>query len=314
MNIIIKADGGSNIGMGHIMRTMVLAKELSKIHKVSYICKQDKEFEAGRMKIREAGYSIYDDLTIGGDILITDSYGVDRCYFAETRRYYKNLIYIDDLNLFYHDVDLLINQNINASDLDYKEPNLLLGPEYALLREEFQGCKEKVIKEKAADILITMGGSDPHNLTSQLFEKLSCLEYRFHVVVGSAFKNKESLLKLKSDNVQLYENANMKALMEHCDIAISACGSTLYELSACGTPAFGIVLADNQKKVANKFNELGLVRSLGELDTIDRSSLANEVTLLMENFEKRKKVSREMQRLVDGNGAQRIADYLSRNF
>ena len=39
MKIAIRADGGSKIGMGHIMRTLVLAKELAKTNDVFYICR-----------------------------------------------------------------------------------------------------------------------------------------------------------------------------------------------------------------------------------------------------------------------------------
>ena len=43
MKIAIRADGGSQIGMGHIMRTLVLAKELAKINEVFYICRIDQK-------------------------------------------------------------------------------------------------------------------------------------------------------------------------------------------------------------------------------------------------------------------------------
>lgn len=314
MNIAIKADGGKNIGLGHIMRTLVLANILSKNNNVFYICNLGEEFELGRQKVMESGYTIINNFDVGGDTLITDSYYVDKKYFQTAKNYYKYLVYIDDLNLFYHSVDLLINQNINANELNYEEPHLLLGTKYTIIREEFKNCPPKLIKEKVTDVLITMGGADPHNLTIKLLEELNQLNFNFHVVVGNAFSNKEILCKSKYNNVSFYENANMKSLMDICDIAISACGSTLYELSACGVPSLGIVVAKNQEKVAEKFNKLGLVKNLGFYSNLAGDSIRNELVYLCDNINARKRISVELQQLVDGLGGKRIADYININF
>ncbi|MDF2673251.1 MAG: UDP-2,4-diacetamido-2,4, 6-trideoxy-beta-L-altropyranose hydrolase [Clostridiales bacterium] len=314
MNIAIKADGGKNIGLGHIMRTLVLANILSKYHNVFYICKSGEEFELGRKKIKESGYIINSNIEIYGDILITDSYDVDDKYFLTARTYYKHLVYIDDLNLFYHPVDLVINQNINADELNYTEPHLLLGTKYSLLREEFKNCPPKLIKDKVTDVLITMGGADPHSLTIKLLEELNQLSFNFHVVIGQAFRNKEAIFKSKYNNVTFYENANMKSLMYYCDIAISASGSTLYELLACGVPSLGIVVAENQKNVAEKFNRLGLIKNLGVYSSVAWDSIRDKLIYLSDNIDYRKKISAEMQQIVDGLGGKRITDYINTNF
>ena len=314
MNIGIKTNGSSTIGMGHIMRTLVLAKTLSRYNKVFYICKADEEFKIGREMIISSNYNIYNNVDVCGDILITDSYEVNKEYFQNAKKYFKYQVYIDDLNLFYHPVDLLINSNINAEELNYTEPHLLMGTKYALLREEFLNCSPKVVKEKVTDILITMGGSDPHDLTIKILHKITQLNYHFHVVVGPAFKNKESLYSQKYSNVTLYENANIKALMECCDIAISASGSTLYELSACGTPSLGIVVAENQRGAANKFNKLEMIKNLGDYNKISWSLLKSEINSLCQDFNRRKKISKTMQQLVDGLGSKRIAEYINANF
>ncbi len=310
MNIVINADGGRNIGMGHIMRTLVLAKELRNHNQVSYVCRQDEQFEMGRKKVEEEGFYVYNKLSTGGDVLITDSYEVNDKYFEEVRKHYNYLIYIDDLNLFYHNVDLLINQNINAEELNYSEKNLLLGARYVLLRDEFRSCVVKPVKEQVTDILITMGGADPHNFSAQLVCNLMKLGYNLHVVVGPAFSNKDTLSSFQGKKVRLYENADMKELMEKCDIAVSACGSTLYELCACGTPCYGVILAENQRKSAEKFRELGIVTNIYDYRNIDWILLGEDVNNLCNNYEKRKEVSRSMQSMVDGNGAKRIADYI----
>lgn len=49
--------------------------------------------------------------------------------------------------------------------------------------------------------------------------------------------------------------------MEKCDVAISACGSTLYELAVCGVPTIGIIIADNQIGICEKLNNMGVIKN-----------------------------------------------------
>lgn len=104
MKIAIRADGGSKIGMGHIMRTLVLAKELAKTNDVFYICRVDVPisniYTSGINKIKKEGFSvitinennILEELNkIEANMLITDSYDVDENYFNETKKCLKTL-------------------------------------------------------------------------------------------------------------------------------------------------------------------------------------------------------------------------------
>jgi UDP-2,4-diacetamido-2,4,6-trideoxy-beta-L-altropyranose hydrolase len=314
MKIAIKADGGKEIGMGHIMRTMVLAKELNKYHEVFYICNNDEKYRSGRERVEAAGFNIYSNFAVSADILIIDSYDVNEEYFRFVKRYFRYTIYIDDLNSFFHPVDLLINQNINASSLGYTEPNTLLGPNYALLREEFKEISPKKSKSKAYNVLITMGGADPYNLTEVILNYIKSLNCTKHVVIGPAFNNREGTLNINSPSIAFYDNADMKQLMQKCDIAISAFGSTIYELCACGTPTLGIIIVDNQSKVAERFHDIGIIKNLGYHYNIDWRFLENEIKLLSEDYEKRKMISVNMQKLVDGFGVQRIVEHINKNF
>lgn len=128
MKIIIKADGGLDIGMGHIMRTLVLAQSLKKYAEIEYVCKSGEKFCAGTEYIRNKGLNVIEvdeDNTfeklanISADCLITDSYDVDENYFKTTNKIFSITGYIDDLNCFKIEVDFIINQNAYARDLKY---------------------------------------------------------------------------------------------------------------------------------------------------------------------------------------------------
>ncbi|ALB44534.1 UDP-2,4-diacetamido-2,4,6-trideoxy-beta-L-altropyranose hydrolase [Clostridium beijerinckii] len=351
MKIAIQADGGTEIGMGHVMRTLVLAKELLKENDVFYICRGESKdgckqytkvsdnevnsldklekfeinyskYSHGIKKILSKGFRVKlineDNLInelkcINADMLITDSYSVNEDYFHETKKIFRKTTYIDDTNKHNFDVDFLINQNIDAIDFEYKvndDTKLLLGTKYLLLRDEFKKMPSKTIREKIKDIIITVGGADPYNLTEKVLNYIRELNYNFHIVIGPSFVDTSFVEKLNSDNVKFYHNANMCEIMKKCDMAISACGSTLYELSACGVPTLGIIIAENQNGIASKLNEMGIIKNLGWYGKINKEEFLNSINKLANDYELRKSLSNKASKLVDGKGAERIAKVL----
>lgn len=351
MRIGIRADGGIEIGMGHIMRTLVLAKELKKQdYEVFYICKIDlvytlehdielyyKSFDEikklgisdiyirGIEKVISEDFKVYfvreghllEDISkIPLDFLITDSYDVDENYFNKTKAIFNKTAYIDDMNLHYFNVDFLLNQNADAEDFKYRVNNdtkLILGTKYVMMREEFRSLPIKNIKIKVYDIMLTVGGSDPLHFTDKILSWVKDLDYNFHVVVGPSFDYIEQLKKYKNNKIKLYYNANMHMLMEKCDIAISACGSTLYELAACGVPTIGIVIADNQLGIARKLNDMGIIKNLGWHNKLNGKDFIYHLNELTNNYDLRKMISQKSCKIVDGKGVDRIVSIFTKN-
>ena len=330
MKIAIRADGGSKIGMGHIMRTLVLAKELAKTNDVFYICRVDVPisdiYKPGIDKIKKEGFSVItinknnvleEVNKIEADMLITDSYDVDENYFNETKKMFEYTAYIDDMNLHYFNVDFLINQNINAEDLNYRandNTKLLLGSKYTMLREEFRNAPKKVIKENVENILITVGGADPNNVTEKILSYIKDLNYKLYVVVGPSFNTINELRKYEEENknIKLHINANMYQLMQNCDLAISACGSTLYELCSLGVPTIGVIIADNQIEIGNKLHSLGIINNLGWYEHINKGKFLYELDKLIYHMNVRKKMSDLGRNLIDGKGVARVANILEK--
>ena len=106
----------------------------------------------------------------------------------------------------------------------------------------------------------------------------------------------------------------MSELMSICDVAISAAGSTLYELCACGVPTITYVIADNQIDGAREFERKGLMIKSGDLRETDydcRSLINNLRDLISDNI-KRKTMSESASMIVDGNGAKNILNDIMR--
>ena len=172
------------------------------------------------------------------------------------------------------------------------------------------------------------------------------LPVTFHVVIGRLNTDKEALTEFAKKfstgitrnasapcNIILHENvSNMASLMADCDLAVSAAGTTLYELCALGVPSVSYTMADNQMAAAHAFDAQGAVYLAGDIrpsrdfslragnlshrpaindEVISRIiNYIEEMTLLSDNFAKRKSAHETMRRLVDCNGASRIAEAL----
>jgi spore coat polysaccharide biosynthesis predicted glycosyltransferase SpsG len=172
-------------------------------------------------------------------------------------------------------------------------------------------------------ILLSTGGADFLHLALQFvnyaIDQLAESGLEFHIVLGAVNPDKEKILQLVSQcsTVIVHQNVqNMVELMTSCDIAVSAAGSTLYELCACGVPTLTYVLADNQLPGDEAFRKLDLMVSLGDVRKSEHlpEQIYQEICELNLDYEGRKAKAERMRKLVDGLGAERIADEIGKIF
>lgn len=342
--IFFRADGNSIIGSGHVMRCLSIAREASKFDDVLFLS-ADCNFEEA---IRELGITFQSFNTRYNQLeeelpqfktlleekkptsIFIDTYFVTEYYLDEIQNTCREirckLVYIDDLLSFAYPCDYLINYNIYG--LDSKEvyeklyekkvrPQFLLGPTFAPLRDEFRDVPSRVVNLHVENILVSAGGADPEHIALRLAEEINKAgsKYLFHFVIGSKNndfdKIKNILDKSGKNNIVLHRNVtNMADLMSKCDLAISAAGSTLYELCATQTPTITYVLADNQIPGAESFKKHGIMEYIGDYrcEKDFFAKLFSAVNKLASNFENRQIIARNMKPLVDGEGASRILD------
>lgn len=265
----------------------------------------------------------------GKPILFVDSYFVTESYFSSLKPFAK-VAYMDDLRAFDYPVDLVINYDVipPAREQEYKlsytkADTSLLGAKYTPLRSQFQN-QEVSLRGQIKNILITTGGSDPYDFTPALSDYLLSLELNMeiHVVIGRLFNNLETLEELSEQYSSLhlhYNVSDMAALMKQCDYAVSAAGTTLYELCALGIPAISISMADNQIPMAETFADVDAVPYAGDLRTHTEPEMnailqriSDHLISLCEDSSKRHMQHQKMRQLVNGNGAIKIAEVLCR--
>lgn len=342
--ILFRTDGNTEIGMGHVMRCLSIADAFVGAGEECFfvladgLAKAAVENRGFRAFVLDACFGCMEAEIPGlqglirrlkPDWLVVDSYFVTGEYLGSLRALCK-VAYLDDLAAFAYPVDCLINYNVYAADMGYatlygragiRLPHCFLGSGYAPLREGFRDIPVRVPDKDVRDVLVSTGGADPAGLALGLTKFLAgepgCVQgMRFHLVLGEMNRDKGEVVRiaLGAGNVVLHQSVqDMKSLMLMCDIAVSAAGSTLYELCACGTPTVTYALADNQICGAEAFRRMGVMVSLGDVrvDTGGFGGMVVRAVLdLAGDFRKRREMGRRMQGLVDGYGAERLVEGL----
>lgn len=336
----IRADANNVIATGHVMRCMSIADELEQSS--IKVCFLTADHNADEL-IEKRGFEVicldssWNDLekevsdgkltallknTNDLEGIIVDTYYATENYLQRLHDICKT-IYIDDIfSLKRYPVDILINYNIYGEDLDYKsrclnETRLLLGTEYTPLRREFKNIDKK-IRETVKDVFISTGGTDNYNIAGKLLgeifenKKSELSKLNFYVISGAMNKNLPYLLEMekKYKNIIVYQNvSNISEIMLKCDIAVSACGSTMYELCACGLPIVTYSFADNQIPGIRKFVEKGVAFNCGDLRAGFEKTLNNiikHIEKLNKDYLLRRQKIKLVSEVMDGNGGHRI--------
>ena len=256
-----------------------------------------------------------------GEVLVADSYDLTSDDLAVLRRKTGKLAVIDDLADRHLPADLVVNGGVGAGLLKYRglpDTRYLLGPAYALLREEFAKVQERPRDQEVDRVVITTGGSDPHHLTPRFIEwaERALGRVTMDVVVGPFFDRPEDVegaAACARSRVILHRNPrDLWRLMAEADLALCGGGQTLYELAACGTPSVVVRMGENQRGNIDGFLCAGTLMSAGGACSPDlREAACNGLIALATNPVGRSQMGARGRKLVDGLGAMRVAEALA---
>jgi UDP-2,4-diacetamido-2,4,6-trideoxy-beta-L-altropyranose hydrolase len=333
--LIFRTDAGQQIGIGHVMRCLALAQcwqatggqaifvmvgEASSVSerllaedmRVSYISSPIGSAEDVRRTAEIA-------LQSGARWVVADGYHFASDYQQHLKDAGVSILLVDDRG--YPDrcfADVILNQNIHADEKLYpkreSDTRLLLGPKYVLLRKEFLRCQHwrRANHDLASKILLTFGGTDPHHLTRkalEAFKKISIENLQVVVAIGGNNPDYESLLSIAdklSSKIEIKRNVvDMAELMAWADVAVSAAGSTCWELAYMGLPGLVIVAAENQVPVAEGLAAAGVVENLGWYADVSTQVISEAIVGLLQSSKKRRSMSHNGRKMLDGRGAAR---------
>ncbi len=270
--------------------------------------------------IADAGATRAAVLTSEAAAVVVDGYVFDEAYLAALGGLAPIVVIDDEPRCARYPVDLLVNQNLHASPDAYAAAapgaRLLLGPRYALIRREFRTAVRTGSGEpaRAVRVLVTLGGADPANVTRtaiQALEGLGDAGLEVRVLVGPLNPRAAELLgaaRGAAGHVEvLHMPPDVAGLMAWTDLAVSAAGSTTWELLHIGVPLVLVTLADNQRAIATSLGHAGLALDLGWHADVTAESIAAAIMALAADGPRRRRMAEQGRLLVDGLGAGRVA-------
>lgn len=327
MTLAIRADGGPSIGFGHLLRTGALAQiALKNGDRVVYLTQTPEAVKS----VCPAGVNIVElskDSEIVSvtewirsndpDVVLTDTYSADTEYQAEIRAVADTSVIVLDDTRYTVCTDYLVNGNVYAPNLTYNwigsEPAWCLGTNYLLIRDAIQqvAADPPSFREHPRQAVVTMGGSDTQNSTPDVCRAFSGVNVSVDVIIGPGFENHDRIRQATEATNAVFNIVetpdDFPNRIANADIAVSAAGSTAYELLAVGTPTIAIPQADNQWPIVEALSERDAVECLNP-DEID--TLPTRIRGLLNDNDRRQDMRKIGQHLVDCQGAERIYQLL----
>ena len=331
--MLFRCDASPEIGLGHIVRCLALADELRDSHgaRVAFAMRNSA---LGCEMARRHGYPVlqaprgeFDYAAWLEDALrqseaqtlvvdVRDELLRSTLEGLSAKRY--RIAVLDDAGERARGADFVFCPpvpQVRRANWNGFKGKLFVGWEWIILRKQF--ARDVRARERnGRNLLITMGGSDPANLTCQAVQATDELGQEFcgTVVVGRAFRHHQELqavLRSARHRFKLLQQVEeMSAVMTEADVAICSFGMTAYELAAMGVPAIYLCLTPDHAESASALAESGMGWSLGVAGEVAERKLAEATEKLLADPALRRKMSTEARRQIDGKGAERIAEVL----
>ncbi|MGH6970588.1 MAG: UDP-2,4-diacetamido-2,4,6-trideoxy-beta-L-altropyranose hydrolase, partial [Caulobacteraceae bacterium] len=337
--ILFLADAGPNVGGGHVMRCLTLARALAALGAECAFA----ESRAAAPILRRFGWPEQTPLAMaaaddvaglvahaeafaerwGAACVVVDHYKIGAEDEERLRGGVRKLVALDDLADRRRDCDLVVDPGYGRRPEAYRglAPSaaaVLTGPAYALVRPDFAAARPRALSRRARHgpvrrALVSLGLTDLGGITGRVVEALAPLlgEARLDVAVGSDAPSLPALrLRAEADRrIHLWiDTAEMASLMADADLAIGAGGSSVWERAAVGLPSATVALADNQREMVERMAASGLTLAL-DAETPDfEARLAEAWRLLAADASLRWRLAERSAELCDGQGAPRTAE------
>ena len=332
MMLFVRADSNTEISGGHIMRCLSIAKcYMESGKRACFLVADDnptKVLEEANMPyivLNSDWRNLMSDVEQVKDIikvesnavLLIDTYSITREYVEQFNGVCR-VAYLGSKKEYFGQLDTLVNY---SSDIDYEfynekygiDTKLLLGISYAPLRMEFQNVVHNY-KSRIERVLLTTGQTERNQMVERILDAISNIlgNVYIDVIVGRMFDNKSYLInKYKSNSyIWLHENVqDISRIMNKCDLAISANGTTVYELSALGIPTISFAMVEEQERSAKALERLGIVDYSGS--SFDKPSecadlIKRKVEFYLYHNDELISMARKAHDLIDGNGCFKI--------
>ena len=337
--VLFFADSGPEVGGGHVMRCLTLARALTgRGADCAFV-----ESRAAAPILRRFGWPAQTLLAMAGaedlgglvayardfadrfqpDVVVIDHYGANSGQEAALKRELRQVVVIDDLADRRHYCDLLVDPAYGRKAEAYRtlapaHARLLTGPAYALVRPEFAAARQRALSRRAkhapvARGLVALGLTDLGGITERVVRALAPAlgEARLDVAVGAEAQSLPALRDLASGDKRLriwVDSAEMATLTADADIAIGAGGSSVWERAVVGLPSATVILAENQRVMIEHMADAGFTRGLDAAAPDFEVRLVDAWRRLEGDTALRWRLTERSAELCDGHGADRVAE------
>lgn len=348
--VAVRVDSGEVIGGGHLSRCLALAETVRRLGaEVTFICREHRNDVSGR--VEKLGFGLhrleapasgaehdrYDSWLgpsiaadaeatasaaerIRADWLVVDHYGVDREWERIVRTHCGRLLVIDDLRGREHDCDILVDQNLQASDaaLPGVIPGAkleLIGPRYALLAESYKLARRLVSRSPvgAARVLVFFGSSEPAGLTATVLRALSreaLVDLHVDAVFMGDAQEMDEVRRVAQQRGRCTVHSalpSLAGLMLRADIAVGAGGVSMLERASLGLPSLVVTIAANQREPAEAMANRGGISLLGAADRLGEREWAAALLAFRSDALRMFEMGQVAAGLVDCWGSDRVA-------
>jgi UDP-2,4-diacetamido-2,4,6-trideoxy-beta-L-altropyranose hydrolase len=334
-DVIVRADASAAIGAGHLMRAIALGRALEPTANVTLATSCDRpellEHTRGtgiRLHNVPQPHPHADDLQriseLAGESTcrwaVVDGYHFDEQYLDGLRAQGFRVMMIDDSPRLpsYAAVDVLLDQNLGALRQAYVAPRarLLLGPRFTLLRGAFVSAERAPRAAGPRRVLVTFGGSDVADVTERVLHAIAGLpDLEVTAVIGAANQRAARLTGLFAAHpgVQIVQNVqDLIPFMASTDVAIAGVGITLWELAKLGVPTLAVSSTEIHRRIAPGIDEYGAHRWIGDAATLTEDGIRTALHELLADDDAQAEMSRLGRALIDGRGAMRVAEAITR--
>lgn len=331
--VFFRADGGAEIGLGHVVRSCALADMLKDDFECHFFIRNPAP-DIQQLILRscvgvhplpnDVAYNdeaaLWANTLSGEEIVVLDGYAFTTAYQQHIKHTGARLVCIDDIYATHFIADAVINHAPGLAPQNYSmEPytGIFLGTSYILLRDSFlNAVTRRTERTEVTSLFICFGGSDFNNLTGKVLKAavLSGKIKNINLVVGGAFQYVDELeadiTKYSTGGnlqIKLYRNipaTTLAELIATSDLAVCPCSSILFEACAVGTGLISGFYIDNQRHIFDYLNRKGIFDGAGDFNAVDIAALAQKISNIdVTQINNQIKLQKEF---IDGNSPRRL--------
>ena len=328
--ILFRCDGAqiAEIGTGHVRRSLVLANLLRE--RDVFIEFLMKDYKLGVRMVQDAGYTVHIIDSSHPNETKTLEYVLDRfrpdiCVFDRLdtttdlieicRRYHTVIVTLDDLGAGFDKADIVINA------IKVRRPTFYLGPQYLVLPtsrsiENNSDADETLQETDSISVFLSFGGYDYSDLSARVLDAIKELPNINHITVvigeGSSLEEGTQDKHNGQPSINIMRNIdNFSHVIASSTLAIISGGLTLFEAMKNGVPSMVIAQYPHQEETALHYEKLGATVSIGLALPGFEKRLIKELTILLNDTQYLSRLRQTGKRLLDENGAKRVADLIS---